>query len=394
MARFLIGWEIGASPDLLVDVADIALALLRRGHEVRMAAADPVGLASVVDPALLSSILPSPMPPMRPDLIMRPPKEGGFADKLFAQGFNSPTVLSGLVSAWQNLIYAVTPDVVLSIGAPVLALATRGRLPLLVAGSAESLPPPELGTWPRLHANIAPSQTDDRLVAIAQSVAEAHGTAPVKQATDILRGDHVIVYGMPQIDPYVALRQVPAAGPLRSLPPPVVPAGKPAMLAVLDVHHPEIETLVMALTDFGGTPVHVHIRGMTVPMYNFLAQSPGIVLHARLDDALAQAADTTFVLHHATARTAAICIGMGVPQALLPFTIEQNAVADMLQRFNAGMRLGLGTDPTPAADSLAVLFRNIDQVQNAQHLARQIALKPPAAAMDGLVTAAERLVRS
>jgi len=393
MARFLIGWELCASPDLLIDIADVALALLHRGHMVRMAVSDPVGLASVVDPSLRSAILPAPLPPMRPDLIMKPPKEGGFADKLFAQGFNSPAILGGLASAWRTLIDAVAPDAILSIGAPVLAFAARGYKPLLVAGSGESLPPPELETWPRLHANIAPSQTDDRLVAITGHVAGVLGAAPVRQPTDILRADRVIVYGMPQIDPYVALRAAPAAGPLRPLPSPVVPAGKPAMLAALDVYHPDIETLVLALTDFGNTPVHVHIRGMTPPMRSYLTQSPGVVVHERIDEALRHAGEASFVLHHATARTATMCIGMGVPQALLPFTVEQNAVADMLQRFNAGMRLGLGTDPMPAADSLAMLFRNIDQVQNAQHLARQVDLRAPGPAMEGIVAAAEGLAR-
>jgi UDP:flavonoid glycosyltransferase YjiC (YdhE family) len=272
-----------------------------------------------------------------------------------------------------------------------LALAARGRNRLLVCGSGESLPPVELAEWPRLHANIAPAQSNDRLLSNANAAARSVAAAPVTTPTDILRGDATIVYGLPQIDPYAALRPQPVAGPLLPLPPPCVPAGKPALVATLDVHHPAIETLVLALTDFGKTPVHIHIRGMTAPMHNFLAQVPGIVLHADVAAALEMASQASFLLHHASPRMAAIGIGLGVPQCLLPFNIEQNAVADMLQRFNAGYRLEAGTDPVPVADALSRMFRNLDQVQNAQHLSRQLALQPPAAAIERLIMRAGEL---
>lgn len=392
MARFLVGWELGASPDLQLDICDIARALTGRGHEVRLASADPVTLATLAGPELRSAILPAPVPSLRPDLIMKPPREGGFADKLHAQGFGSPTMLAALAQAWSGLVETVAPQAVISVGAPVLALALRGRKPLLVAGSGESLPPVELPNWPRLHANIAPAQSDDKLLLHANLTAQSLGAAPVRAPTDILRADAVLVYGLPQIDPYVALRKEAAAGPLLPLAPPGVPAGKPAMLAVLDVHHPAIETLVLALTDFGRTPVHVYIRGITVPMVNFLSQTAGVTVHLDLAAALERLPEASFVLHHAGPRLAAAAIGLGVPQSLLPFTVEHNAVADMLQRFNAGYRLEIGTDPRPVADALARLFRNLDQVQNAQHLSRQVALEPPPAAMDRLVAVAESLL--
>ncbi len=390
MARILIGWELGASPDLLIDIVAMAKALVGRGHDVRLAAGDPVTLSTMLE-GWAAPILPAPVPSLRPDLIMKPPREGGFADKLFAQGFNSSTVLLALAHAWRNLLEAVAAEVVISVGAPVLALASRGYRPLLVAGSADALPPVELPAWPRLHANIAPAQTDERLVLNAALAAAAIGARPVAAPTDILRGDAVLVYGLAQIDPYTALRQEKSAGPLLPLPSPVVPAGRPAMVAVLDVHHPSIESLVLALTDFGKTPVHLHIRGMTVPMYNFLAQAAGITVHPTASGALAQAAEASFVLHHAVSSTAALAVGLGVPQSLLPFTVEQNAVADMLQRWNAGYRLQAGTDPQPMADAMARLFRNLDQVQNAQHLSRQVALQPPPAAIDRLVELAASL---
>jgi hypothetical protein len=391
MARILIGWELGASPDLQLDIADVARSLRVRGHEVYVASGDPVTATTILGPGWGGAVLAAPVPPLRPDLMMKPPKEGGFADKLFTQGFNSPAVLSGLAGAWRALLDVVAPAAAISIGAPVLALTARGRNRLLVGGSAESLPPVELADWPRLHANIAPAQSSDRLLANANIAAHSVGAAPVTTPTDILRGDATIVYGLPQIDPYGALRQQPVIGPLLPLPPPCVPAGKPALVATLDVHHPAIETLVLALTDFGKTPVHIHIRGLTVPMHNFLAQVPGVVLHADVAAALEMAPQASFLLHHASPRMAAVGIGLGVPQSLLPFNGEQNAVADMLQRFNAGYRLEAGTDPVPLADALTRLFRNLDQVQNAQHLARQLALNPPTAAIERIVTRVEEL---
>jgi hypothetical protein len=362
------------------------------GHDVFVASGDPVTCATILGREWNRAILAAPVPPLRPDLMMKPPREGGFSDKLFTQGFNSPVVLSALAAAWRALIEVLAPAAVISIGAPVLALAARGRNRLIVAASGESLPPLELPDWPRLHANIAPAQSNDKLLLHANIAAQSVSAAPVTCPTDILRGDATIVYGLPQIDPYVALRSHAPIGPLLPLPAPCVPAGKPAMIGILDVHHPAIEALVLALTDFGKTPVHLHIRGMTTPMFNFLAQVPGVVLHPDIGTALETAPHATFLLHHANPRVAAIGIGLGIPQSLLPFNIEQNAVADMLQRFNAGYRLEAGTDPAPIADALRRLFRNLDQVQNAQHIARQLGLQPPAPAMDRLVATVESLL--
>jgi len=391
MARFLIGWELGASPDLLLDAADIAYALIDRGHEVRIAVGDPVTLATVLDVRLADSILPAPVPPLRPDLVMKPPKEGGITDKFVVQGFGSPAVLSALAITWRNLIAAVSPAVVISLGAPVLSFAARGHTRLLVAGSCETMPPFDTELLPRLHANVAPTMEDTQILLNANLVARTIGAAVVASPAELLRGDDNVVYGLAQFDPYGALRRTPPCGPMAALPSPAVPATRPAATVILDVYFPGIETLLLALTDFGRTPVHVYIRGMTRHMHAYLAQSPAIVVHASLAEALATAADATYVLHHATARTAALCLGLGVPQILLPFTVEQNAVADMLQRMNAGFRLQMGTDPTAIADTLLHLFRNLDMVQNAQHAARQLALDPPAAAIPKIAQALENL---
>lgn len=391
MARFLIGWELGASPDLLLDAAEIAYALIGRGHEVRIAAADPATLATVLDVRLADSILPAPVPPLRPDLVMKPPKEGGITDKLVVQGFGSPATLSALALTWRNLIAAVSPAAVISLGAPVLSFAARRQTRLLVAGSCETLPPWDTELLPRLHANIAPTMSDAQILLNANLVANTIGMATVESSAELLRGDRNLVYGLAQFDPYGALRRSPASGPLAALPAPATPATRPAVTAILDVYFPGIETVLLALTDFGKTPVHVHVRGLTRHMHAYLAQSPAIVVHESLAEALATAADATYVLHHATAKTAALCLGLGVPQILLPFTLEQNAVADMLQRMNAGFRIDAGTDPTAIADALLHLFRNLDMVQNAQHAARQLALHPPTAAIPKIVQALEEL---
>lgn len=394
MARFLIGWELGASPDLLLDAADLAYGLVARGHDVRLAVGDPVALATVFDLRLAGSILPAPVPPLRPDLVMKPPKEGGIGDKLAVQGFASPAVLSGLALAWRNLLQAVEPTAVVALGAPVLALAARGRAGLLVAGSVDALPPGEVGGLPRIHANMAPAVPERQMLENANLVLERLGGAPLATPGALLLGDHTLVYGLAQIDSYAALRTTPAIGPLLAMPSPVTPAARPAMTAILDVHFPFIETLVLALTDFGQTPVNVHIRGITRPMRAYLSQTLGVVVHETVAEAMETIADASFVLHHGGARVAAHAMALGVPQALMPHSFEQGIVADMLQRANAGMRLAIGTDPVPLADGLGQLFRNLESTQNAQHAARQIALNPPSPALPVLIERAEILAQS
>lgn len=390
MARFLIGWELGASSDLLLDAADIGYALLERGHEVHLAVGDPVTLATLLDLRVAAAILPAPIPPLRPDLVMKPPKEGGITDKLALQGFATATILSGLAIAWSNLLKTVAPDAVIAMGAPVLSLAARGKFKLLVTGSVETFPPVAGENLPRLHAHIAPTVSDAQLLQNADAAARLVGARTPDDIAGLLRGDREIVYGLSQFDPYGALRREPAR-PLGPLPTPIVPASRPSMTAILDVYFPGIETLVIALTDFGKTPVHVHVRGMTRPMFAFLSQNPNVTVHAAYAEAISSIADATYVLHHASARVATACLAQGVPQVLLPVSVEQNAVADMLQRMNVGLRFEVGTNPVDIADRLLYLFRNLDMVQNAQHTARQLAVDPRPAAMSAIVEAAENL---
>ncbi|MGE0660364.1 MAG: glycosyltransferase [Reyranellaceae bacterium] len=391
MARVLIGWELASSPDLLLDMADMAYELVRRGHDVQLAAGDPVTLATVLDVRLADRILPAPVPSLRADLVMKPPREGGLADKLALQGFAAPPLLAALAVAWRNLARAVPTDVAVAVGAPVLAFAMRGQRPLIIAGSAETLPPVTGGPLPRLHANIAPVLSEVQIVQNANAAAEMIGASAIAASGQLLAADRAVSYGLALCDPYASLRRERTAGPLLRPPSPVTPADRPAMTAVLDIQFPNVETLVMALTDFGQTPVHVHVRGMTQPMHAYLLENPAITVHPSAGEALAMAPQSSFVLHHAGARVATHCLGLGVPQILLPFTVEQNAVADMLQRANAGFRIGAASDPAAIADTLARLFRNLDMVQNAQHAARQIALDPPAPALPSIVAAVEEL---
>jgi len=260
----------------------------------------------------------------------------------------------------------------LAIGAPVLALATRGLRPLFALGSAESMPPPDMSRFPRITANVAPALTDQKLLLNANTVAQAVGGRAVAQPTDLLAGDASLVYGLPHLDPYLPLRSV-RSTPLRTLPRLITPAGSPSLVAVLDVNHPFIDTIAIALTDLAKAAVHVHIRGITRPMRTFLAQTSGVVLHDRLEDAMAHIDEATYVLHHCTPMVAEAALASGRPHVILPYVHEQGVAASFLERHGCARVLTSAMAAPDLADYLVRQFRDLNLTQQAQLLARDLA---------------------
>jgi hypothetical protein len=372
VTRIAIGWELGSSPDLLYDVRDVGRMLASHGHDISYIVADPVALAALFSPQERPEILPAPLPSARPEAVAKTAREGGFVDKLAVQGFGAVESLKTLAEVWSRLLVRERTELVISIGAPVLALAARGLRPLFVLGSVESMPPPEMTRFPRIVANVAPALTDEKLLANANAVASAIGGRPVGQPPALISGDATLVYGMPQLDPYLPLRSARSA-PLR---PPVkvaTPAGSPALVAALDVGHPFIDTVVIALTDLARAPVHVHIKGATRPMRTYLAQTNGIVLHERLEAALAHVDEATYVLHHCSPMAAEAALAAGRPHVLLPYIHEQGVVASFLERSACAHVLTSPMSAPDLADYFVRQFRDLNLTQQAQLIARDLA---------------------
>ncbi len=390
MARIVIGWELGSSPDLLYDVRDIGRALAQRGHQISYTVGDPVMLAALFQPEEKPDILPAPLPSARSDAVAKSAREGGFVDKLAVQGFAAADGLKTLAEVWRRLMTRESADLVLAIGAPVLALAARGWRPLFVLGSVDSTPPPEMARFPRVVANIAPALSDEKLLANATLVAQAIGGRVPSRPTDLISGDATLIYGLPQLDPYLPLRSSRSA-PLRPPMAVATPAGTPALVAALDVNHPFIDTVIIALTDMARAPVHVYLRGATRPMRTYLSQTAGIILYDRLEDALAHAGEASYMLHHCTPLVAETALTCGRPQIILPYIHEQGVVASFLERSSCAHVLMAPMPAPDLADYFIRQFRDLNLTQQAQLIARDLAAVKFPDTMATIISVSEKL---
>jgi UDP:flavonoid glycosyltransferase YjiC (YdhE family) len=162
---------------------------------------------------------------------------------------------------------------------------------------------------------------------------------------------------------------------------------------VLDTNYPFIETLIIALTDLGRVPLHVHLRGGTRPMRTYLSQTTGITLHDRVEGALQHLGAATYVLHHGTPLVAEAALSCGRPQLILPFIHEQGIMASFLERNGAGQSMTNAMSAPDLADYLVRQFRNLAIVQQAQLAARDLAAIEFPDTMAAIVQASERLAQ-
>lgn len=390
MTRIVIGWELGSSPDLLYDVRDIGRVLAARGHQITYIVGDPVMLASLFQPEEKPEILPAPLPSARSEAVAKSAREGGFIDKLAVQGFAIADSLTTLAEVWRRLVMREKADLVLAVGAPVLTLTVKGWRPVFVLGSVDSTPPPEMARFPRVVAHIAPALSDERLLANATVASKAIGGREPTRPTDLISGDATLIYGLPQLDPYLPLRSSRSA-PLRPPLAVATPAGSPALVAALDVNYPFIDTVIIALTDMARAPVHLYLRGATRPMRTYLSQTAGITLHDRLEGALAHAGEASYVLHHCTPLAAETALACGRAQVILPYIHEQGVVASYLERSLCAHVLMESMPAPDLADYLIRQFRDLNLTQQAQLIARDLAAVKFPDTMAAIVSVSEKL---
>jgi hypothetical protein len=71
-------------------------------------------------------------------------------DILAKVGFDDPAIVRAIIGAWDRLLAAVSPDLIIAEYAPFLLLAARDRLPAVAVGTGFELPPVHLAHFPLL----------------------------------------------------------------------------------------------------------------------------------------------------------------------------------------------------------------------------------------------------
>lgn len=389
MARFLLGWELGAGLGHVARLVPLAEALRARGHDVTLLLKDPVATWPVWRDSGFR-VLAAPAGPVR---ITRPGAKPfvarTYADILHWHGFDTPDVLQPLVRSWQALLDLLQPDCVVAEHAPTLCVAAHGRVPVLTIGTGFTVPVVhENGSFPVLR-DVPAVSGGARLAQVVADTLRAGGQPVPLAPLSVVAGDTAIVTAFAEIDPYRAVRAVPAAGPVWSLPagPPAPPPKHGRLLVYLPADHPAFDRILDGL-DGNVLPGVGYIRG--------LAGNPAMRLERagiRLSDRPLPLPEvlpaTSVVLHHGGAGIIEQCLVHGRPQVVVPIHSEQQLNAEWLRTANLGVVLGAAELNTLSTALQFVAASPVAAQAAMRHAERLRATYPPEGSLPRLLQACE-----
>lgn len=328
MARILLATELGGGLGHVATLLRVAQGLGAAGHACVFALIQPdlveglfagLGFARVRAPAV--------------EYVANTDSLGrhgwSMTDILMEVGFADVPRLGRLLGAWDRVLDAERPDLVVGDFTPGLALACAGRVPMVQVGNGWALPPAVDGDFPLFQPGPRNPESA-RVIEIVRAVQAARGRPVPASLPEAIGGDRRFVATIPEIDPYRAWRNEPLVGPIQLLPP-LAPAPEgPAAFAYLPADPAALDELAAALAALGW-PGEAFVQGGPP------AGAPArLRLHARppaYDDALPRA---RVVVHGGNQGTAVAALFAGRPQVVAPRTIERTLVGRDLRALGTG----------------------------------------------------------
>jgi len=365
MARYLLGWELGANRGHLVRMADIARRLVAEGHEVVIAAQrisrdfdlpPQVQLwQAPVWPRLLGNVgaLGGPVPNTIGDILVR-------------LGLDIPGTLPALVQAWRQMLDAIRPDAVAADFAPALLCAARGRLPTVTVGLAFDSVPAHLDEFPSLTGQPAVYAEGAMLAAVNDSMIAA-GLDPLERLPRLFAADYSLAGTFTELDVYAKWRREAVVAP--SVAHPVGEAGiGEEVFLYADAALLRTGTLWEGLAR-SGLPVRVYAQGASPAQQAELARlglkvEPQPIPFARI------AERSRVVMTYGGLGFVSSALAAGVPIVVVHYDLEKALTGQAITRMQLGGHVYAGSiQPEAFATSLRQLYQNDSFQRRARELA-------------------------
>lgn len=348
MACFVLAWELGGSLGHAVPLAQLATALLARGHAVHLVWRDLSSSRAALGPVFDAPGLhlwQAPCWPPEPDAA---PPPASHAEVLVKAGYRDADRLLALARAWRQLFDAIGPSVLVADHAPTALLAARG-LPLRCAliGNGFSVPPastpmPVFRDWeqvPRDRILAAEAQALDA----CNRVLNAFGAAPLGALGDLFGAEASFLLGWDELDHCRSWRV--AAPSLQGRFPtldqgcePVWPDVEgPRLFAYLHMAHPAREAVLAALRT-GPWCSLLHLGGLPAEAAERASGGRLRVVGDLVNLSLVWPRAEVFLAQGNTGSTYA-ALAAGVPCVMLPQHAEQLLLARRVVTVGAGICL-------------------------------------------------------
>jgi len=270
--------------------------------------------------------LPVPLLREPPALIMKRRGPSGLDDAMAIAGFANSSHLAMLCGIWSRQLELLRPDVIVGFNSPLIWLIGAAFAPTFAAGSGNFLPPVLGSGFPRISATAPPLAADHVMIRNASAILENLKLPALEGLSDVISRCRQLLYGLPQLDPYLQLRKRPSLGVLG--PPAVMAptATKKRVAAFLDVFCPNIEALLLGLAGTDRIECDLHVSGATAGMLRFLQQQPNLKVWADCEQLIAQTGTMAGLIHHGEPDLVELALMSGLPQLALPFADHQGLV--------------------------------------------------------------------
>jgi hypothetical protein len=384
--RILLGWDLGDGLGHVRRLIAAARALRSEGWSPILALRNihrlPEETKAVAEAVVLSP---------QPRVLTRPGEAfsaASFADIVAVSGFADPAAMRPVLAVWDGLMALARPVAAIADFSPSLALACRGRVPLVAIGDGFVLPPVELPRFPVLRENARPFAPDGRVEEVVAALLRERAAPPLDTLPALVGGDAQIVCTFPALDIYGAHRHQAALGPFEP-PPPAAPLPAPSIFAYLAADYVPTATMLDVLAQVK-LPVACYVRDLDAARRERLA-SAGVRVHDRpppLGEALSRA---SAIIHHGGIGTTEAALAMGRPQLLMPRHLEQYCTARRLAEIGAGIALPYRSPAPEMRGAIIHLMSTPGMKIAAADAAQAVATWQAGRALDALVETVDRL---
>lgn len=358
--------------DGLDDALLLGRSLLSKGYEVAFIAGDPARLTGHSGGWMPSELHQAPMRRPGPQLVMKAPSPDGLADAMALQGFDDKRTLLTLAHMWSRLFTLLRPDAILAFDAPLAWLVGPGHAPTFACGNGAALPPIADTSFPRLRPQSTPLADEELMLANANAALSMLGHSSLAALSDVLGQCTEMLYGVPALDPYLPLRRSITTGLLGEEMVATNTPVEPRLTVMIDAYCPGIETVILALTGFGQTPVNAWLFGGSATMRRFLAHQPHIQLWDDKAALLSEVSGSSVLVHHGEQTAAEFALALGRPQFVIPWTAKQNLLLQQLRPMGQTWEKLPSVPVEEMAGAFRAVLKDHSLVTSAQHHARQL----------------------
>jgi hypothetical protein len=329
-------------------MAGLGREIVRRGHEV-VFAGQQIGSMPAGGEIWQAPLWPGQLTTLARRAATMPATMG---DILAILGLGDSAAVAAMIGAWDRIMAATRPDVVIAEFAPALTMAAYGRSPLLALGTGFSLPPADLPRFPSLTGQ--PTVHDEiRLLEGVNDALARQGRARRESLPGIFQADRELAAVFTELDPYRPWRKSAPGAPSSFLSTQIASGEGEELFFYMNGREARPNALWQGLVR-SGLKVRIHDPGLSPADREVLIRAGLIVEpHPIAFDLIVQR--SRLLMSHGGLGFVSSGLLAGLPQIVIPFDIEKHMISAGLQERGLGHRYPL---EGMQADRLAELLQS------------------------------------